>query len=161
MVKQNDKEIKARNIFGITEECIVSSFILRDGSVLDLRDESGKSNHRRIRSVYPDEYDAPEVTDQFNIDTDSIALHIVKEYRDAYTIELNVTSDLTKKQWEKLEECICYIDPDNEKSIDFRFKDNEFQTVQSTGIGSRSAKDCFDAIDEIKRRYREDKRRLT
>jgi len=161
---------KAIDIFGTTDLCLMSSFILPDGKILDIRhsDDGYHQEHSTVAEAYRtdegfrdkdgiyNEYDMPMY---FNRDAPAISFYN-NPFGESYGIELNVSSELTDRQFEKLEECVCYIKPNKKKRIAIEFYDKRLRPETRQGYEeSTTPKECFKAINKIKRAYKNERAR--
>lgn len=162
--KEKQKEIlnkaldRAIDYFGTTEECLTSSFILPDGSILELRDEEGyHQEHGTIKNIYPQKeisgYASPI---HFSKDAPALSLY---QFKNNFGLDMNLKSEITQLQWDKLEECVCYHEPKKDKEITYIFYNEKLQTEAGDRVHAENPDDCFKMIDKIKKDYN-NKRRL-
>ncbi|KKN90822.1 hypothetical protein LCGC14_0224050 [marine sediment metagenome] len=147
---------KAINIFGITDKCLISSFILPDGNVLDIRSsyDGHHQEHSAVAEIYPSslEYHAPFI---FMQDASALSLYT---FKNQFGLDISIQNDVSKKQWDKLEECICYYDSEKTKKVHYGFLDeisNLFPKTIVYEISSTTPKECIDMIKKIKRHHKD------
>jgi hypothetical protein len=151
--KQKEKLIKAKETFGTTDKCLISSFILPNGKVLDLRDRDGyHQEHSAIKKIYPNktQYEAPT---EFLFDAPALSLYSFKT-QNSFGLDIPNSKRLTKKQWEKLEECICYEKPKKEKTISVDIYEKKHRKYESISYSLSCPEDCFDLIKLLRKKIR-------
>lgn len=160
-----NKEKAAKEVFGATDKCLQSSFILQDGSIVDLRDEEGYEwEHAEISKIYSKEESSQYASPQhFLIDADAISLHCPyrgrRSYIDTNAVNINIESPIRGKQWDKLEECICYIEPNRQKKVYYEFEDKDFHPLERGEMSAYTPHQCFSMIDKLRKKFRIAKRK--
>ena len=142
---------KAKDVFGTTESCKYSTFILPEGKALDIlknvspnvdyhpHDKAAEKIVGKLpKSVNP--------TDNFIDLTGSIRYFPLGS---SINIQLGLKNPLTDEQLEYIERCTCFIKP--EKRIVYDFVINN-EIVRSSG--TYDDPDCFKGIDKLKKDFK-------
>ena len=140
---------KAKKIFGITDSCKFSTFILPEGKALDIvKDTSTLVDyhpHNRAAKKVLGDVSGWDATEKFIDSTGSIRYVPMRSH---INIQLGLKNPLTKKQLEFIEQCTCFRKP--VKSIVYDFVVDE-KIVRASGTYDED--DCFKGIDKLKKDF--------
>ncbi len=136
---------KAKDVFGTTDSCKYSTFILPEGKALDiLKNVSPNIDyHPHDRAAEKIIGKSKTPTDEFIDLTGSIRY---VPMRSSVNIQLGVKNPLTDKQLEFIERCTCFEKPTKHIVYDI-VVDNKI--VRASGTYDET--DCFKRIDKLKK----------
>jgi len=139
---------KAKDIFGTTDSCKYSTFILPEGKALNiLKNVSPNIDyHPHDRAAEKIIGKTPKPTDDFIDLTGSIRYFPLGS---SVNIQLGLKNPLTNKQLEFIERCTCFEKPVKNIVYDFVIND---EIVRASGTYDEI--DCFKGIDKLKKDFK-------
>ena len=141
---------KAKDIFGTTDSCKFSSYILPEGKALDIvKDTSTLIDyhpHDRAAKKVLGDVSGWEATEKFIDLTGSIRYVPMRSH---INIQIGLKNPLTKKQLEFIEQCTCFKKPVKSIVYDFIV---DGKTVRASGTYDED--DCFRGIDKLKKDFK-------
>jgi hypothetical protein len=140
---------KAKEIFGITDSCKFSTFILPEGKALDIiKDTSTLVDyhpHDRAAKKVIGDISGWQATEKFIDLTGSIRYVPMRSH---INVQFGLKNPLTDKQLEFIEQCSCFRKP---KYIVYDFV-LDGNLVRSSG--TYDDPDCFKGIDKLKKDFK-------
>lgn len=139
---------KAKDIFGTTDSCKYSTYILPEGKALNILKNvsSNVDYHPHDRAAEKIIGKTPKPTDDFIDLTGSIRYFPLGS---SVNIQLGLKNPLTDKQLEFIERCICFKNPIKHIVYDFVIND---EIVRASGTFDET--DCFKRIDKLKKDHK-------
>lgn len=133
---------KAKDVFGTSRSCKLSTFLLPEGEVLNSNKYFSQDPNFHLHDKVIDKVKYNLGTVRFMNQTGAIRYHSTKNN---INLSIDITHPITKKQMEFLEECSCFR---KEKPIIYDFyKGEKFVGHNWTG----NEPDCFKGVDKIKK----------
>ncbi len=154
---------KAKKIFGTTDSCKYSTYILPEGKALNIvKDTSTVIDYhphdRAAKKVLENEVENVSgwnATEKFIDLTGSIRYVPMKSH---INIQLGLQHPLTDKQLEFIEACACYKKPTKKIVYDFIIED---ALISNSNIirasGTYDEPDCFKGIDKLKKDFKKER----
>ena len=143
---------KAKDIYGTTDSCKYSTFILPEGKALNIIKHTSTvidyhPHARAAQKILGDSNSRFNATDKFMNLTGSIRYVPMRSH---INVQINLANRLTKEQVEFIEKCSCFEKPKKEVVYDFLTDD---EVVRASGTYDEV--DCFKGIDKLKREFKE------
>lgn len=137
---------KAKDIYGTSKKCNLSTFLLPEGEVLNSNKYFNQDPNYHLHDKIVDKIQFNLGTVRFMNQTGAIRYHPAK---DNINLSIDITNPITEKQLEFLEECSCFR---KKKPIIYDFYNNE-RFVGHNWTGNEP--DCFKGVDKIKKQIKE------
>jgi hypothetical protein len=145
---------KAKKIFGTTDSCKYSTFILPEGkalniikqtsTVIDYHPHDGAA--KKVLENEVENISGWNATEKFIDLTGSIRYVPMRSH---INVQIGLKNLLTKEQVEFIERCSCFVKPKKEVVYDFVIDD---EVVRASGTYDEV--DCFKGIDKLKKDFK-------
>lgn len=138
---------KAKDIFGTSKRCNLSTFLLPDGEVLNSDKYFSQDPNFHLHDDLIDKIQLNLGTVRFMEQTGAIRYHPAK---DNINLTIDVNNPITDKQLEFLETCSCFRKGKEKPIIYDLYKYDKFVGHDWTG----NQPDCFEGIERIKKQVK-------
>ncbi len=145
---------KAKEIFGTTDSCKYSTFILPEGKALNIVKQTSTvidyhphaAAAQKVLENEVENVSGWNATEKFIDLTGSIRYVPMRSH---INVQIGLKNLLTKEQIEFIERCSCFVKPKKEVVYDFVIDD---EVVRASGTYDET--DCFKGIDKLKRDFK-------